>query len=673
MELIAFRIRMYKGIIDSKWVNVNSLAVLVGKNESGKTSLLKALHKFNPDSSESYDIKKEWPRGHPSKRSEEQIVCQAKFRLSDREKSYLSRTTDIPEFPNTVEVSRNYAGKFEVKIEGESFSDKPQDIELDKFIGALPDIQDEFSLEFTRRANRCFGDVTRAINEGEYERLRRLVSMQEPYLIEALSSSGVRQEIEKSFIDRYIRYLRSFVLEVEKLPASKIKVHRYVIRYLPKFVYMDDYRIFSGSMQLDEIQSRRDNDQLTEEDATFLALLELSELDLDQLVRFGSGAEISQRHCDLDNGGAVLTAKFSDHLGQRKYEIAYRAEGSLFVTYVKDDHDSALVELEERSKGFQWFFSFDLMMMHGTKNTLKGRIILLDEPGLHLHPNAQKDLLRLFEKYSEDNTLLYTTHLPFMIDLDYPDRIQILKEETEKGIAVTNDFTENPPEAKLVLQKALGMNAAQKFLVEKRNLIVEGVDDYWVLTELSNLLQQGGEDGLPKDVLITPGGGASQVVPLAAFMIGQKFDVIALFDSDREGRSARKKLIDGWLMKYTESHTRAMLLGDAVNASGNFELEDLFPEDFVTDIVKEVYSEKLVNAGVTEITLQGSDMIWQKVKRFMARHDIEIDKMLFAERLHRKLSSMEDISELPEETKEKAIRLFRKIRNTFNEEKTESS
>ena len=100
------------------------------------------------------------------------------------------------------------------------------------------------------------------------------------------------------------------------------------------------------------------------------------------------------------------------------------------------------------------------------------------------------------------------------------------------------------------------MNASQKFLVEKRNLIVEGVDDYWVLTALSNLLQQGGEDGLPKDVLITPGGGASQVVPLAAFMIGQKFDVIALFDSDREGYNARKKLTDGWLMKYTVNLTQ---------------------------------------------------------------------------------------------------------------------
>ena len=54
---------MYKGIIDSGWVKVNPLTVLVGKNESGKTLLLRALHKFNPyipelykDHTDSYEI-----------------------------------------------------------------------------------------------------------------------------------------------------------------------------------------------------------------------------------------------------------------------------------------------------------------------------------------------------------------------------------------------------------------------------------------------------------------------------------------------------------------------------------------------------------------------------------------------------------------------------------------
>ena len=90
MKLIAFRVRMYRGIIDSDWVDVNPLTVFVGKNESGKTSLLKALHKLNPYKPEPYDIANEWPRGHRSEGSEEHVICCAKFRLSDQEKCRIS-------------------------------------------------------------------------------------------------------------------------------------------------------------------------------------------------------------------------------------------------------------------------------------------------------------------------------------------------------------------------------------------------------------------------------------------------------------------------------------------------------------------------------------------------------------------------------------------------------
>ena len=45
------------------------------------------------------------------------------------------------------------------------------------------------------------------------------------------------------------------------------------------------------------------------------------------------------------------------------------------------------------------------------KGTFEGCVILLDEPGLHLHPEAQKDLLNRLEYYAKGNTLLYTTHL----------------------------------------------------------------------------------------------------------------------------------------------------------------------------------------------------------------------------------------------------------------------
>ena len=395
---------------------------------------------------------------------------------------------------------------------------------------------------------------------------------------------------------------------------------------------------------------------------------------LDEVVNLeeGNPDHVEQRQFDLDDGTATLTSKISNRLRQRQYEVEYRADGQHFFTFVKDNHDPALIRLEERSKGFQWFFSFDLMLMHESGGSFEGCVVLLDEPGLHLHPDAQKDLLLRLDHYAEGNTLLYTTHLPFMIDLNYSDRIRVLM-ETKNGTVVTTDFTESPPEAKRVFQAALGMNASQCFVVAQRNLVVEGVNEYRILTKLSNLLQQDGKGGLPEDVLTTPGGSSFAAVNIATFMTGQGLEVVALFDSDDEGRSAQVKLVKTWLAPYKTHQTKSLLLGDAVGTNGNFAIEDLFSEDFLAEILMEAYSQQLALANVNEISLRGEGVIWERIERFMEDKGIEITKESLAIRVHGALSKMTDASDLPNDTRRKAITLFKEIRSAFEEGEIESS
>src|SRR5262245_10645350 len=83
MRLVGFQVQMYRCVMDSTWIPVTPLTVLVGKNESGKTAILKALHKLNPFHPEPYHLR-EWPRGHRGTRSPEQVVCTAEFELSAR-------------------------------------------------------------------------------------------------------------------------------------------------------------------------------------------------------------------------------------------------------------------------------------------------------------------------------------------------------------------------------------------------------------------------------------------------------------------------------------------------------------------------------------------------------------------------------------------------------------
>ncbi len=439
-------------------------------------------------------------------------------------------------------------------------------------------------------------------------------------------------------------------------PPIQKKAHEYIVKKIPTFIYMSEYRAFTGTAQLDQVKQRKDR-KLTEEDKTFLTIMELSGLNLEEEVKKGNSPDREQRQYDLDDASATLTRTISDRWKQRRYEVQFRGDGQFFYTFVKDERDPSLIQLEERSKGFQWFFSFDLMFMYESKGTFKKCVILLDEPGLHLHPDAQKDLLKRMEEYARENTLLYTTHLPFMIDLQKPERIRVLS-EAENGSFVTDDLTQTQPEAKFVLQAALGMSGSSSYLVAQRNLVVEGVDDFWIITELSRLMTATGEVGLPDDLFITPAGGASEAVYITTFMVGQKLYVVALFDSDKAGFDARDSLVKKWLTKYQPNYAKVLNLGECVGVSREFSIEDIFPKEFYLEKVQKVYKKELLAAGREGLNLIGNDQLCKQTERALEECGIKFNKGSVAKVIRSTLSGMKTANDLPQETKEMAKKLF---------------
>ena len=116
MRLKAFRVQMFRPILDSTWVNVDDITVIVGKNESGKTALLQALHKFNPFSSEPYRLDREWPRGHRHGQSSDAVVVQTRFDFETAESDEIANIFPGKQKPTGVEISKTYEGQFTYKF-----------------------------------------------------------------------------------------------------------------------------------------------------------------------------------------------------------------------------------------------------------------------------------------------------------------------------------------------------------------------------------------------------------------------------------------------------------------------------------------------------------------------------------------------------------------------------
>jgi hypothetical protein len=664
MQPVAFKVQMYKGVLDSGWVDLQDLTVIVGKNEAGKTTLLKALHKFKPFSDDPYIINREWPRGHRREQKTNQIVCTVRFQLDDDEKAELSGYTDEEFTADTIDLARTYAGHYWLHAPN-TFPTRPRLADIDEAFEGLPAFPEGTSDGYRAAVEAVRVEVRKQVNAGLFTNLATQINQKKPTL--AASMTEDTRPLEDPHAASFLAKLSEIVSTLSNQATIRRKCTELVTKWVPTFIYMDDYRSFQGSVLLSLLHHRKTHGQLTQEDKTVLMLMELSGLKLDDIIAKSAADKIEDRTYDLSDAGRSLTNDISSRWTQRSYEVDFRADGDKFMTFVKDENDPSLIPLEDRSKGFQWFFSFDLMLAHETKGTFAGAVLLLDEPGLHLHPEAQRDLVKRLEKYAEENTVLYTTHLPFMIDLRHPDRIRVINEDQGKGTTVSSDLTGSQKEAKFVLQAALGMSGSQSYLLSEKNLVVEGVDDYWVLTELSNLLIRSGEPGLPDDVFITPAGGASEAAYIATFMIGQKLDVVVLLDSDSSGGDAHDKLVKTWLARYQDAKAEVLMLGPAAGAaSTEFATEDLFTDDYFAGVVAEVYRKELQLAGATlPLTLEGGGLVWKRASRAMEKYGVTYgsgQKGRVAKALRASIGKAATISEMPEPTQAMARQLMKTIR-----------
>ncbi|WP_078554290.1 ATP-dependent nuclease [Bacillus alkalicellulosilyticus] len=109
-----------------------------------------------------------------------------------------------------------------------------------------------------------------------------------------------------------------------------------------------------------------------------------------------------------------IEAGFNEFYNQEKVVFQVEFENRVFKIYILTD-DKAM-NLSERSNGLRWCISIfvDVLSREYKNSSL---VYLLDEPGVYLHVNAQKQLLELFSRLANrENQVIYTTHSPYMID-----------------------------------------------------------------------------------------------------------------------------------------------------------------------------------------------------------------------------------------------------------------
>lgn len=142
----------------------------------------------------------------------------------------------------------------------------------------------------------------------------------------------------------------------------------------------------------------------------------------------------------MQSASAKLTEKFMAWWTRGDYRFRLQADGEHFRIWVSDDRRPEEIELEARSTGLQWFLSFFLVFLVESEEGHKHAILLLDEPGMSLHPLAQRDLSDFFDGLSSTNPLLYPSHSPFLVQADRLDRARKVYVDKDGSTKVSSDL-----------------------------------------------------------------------------------------------------------------------------------------------------------------------------------------------------------------------------------------
>ncbi|MEI7836278.1 MAG: AAA family ATPase, partial [Planctomycetota bacterium] len=121
MKLQAFRVQNFKRIQDTGWVDCSDLMVFVGKNEAGKTALLRGLSKLMPTDGEKYNGLKEFPHGRFTDEFKKQDwpVASGRFVLDAEERAALGEVCEPLRETKTITITRHYSDKTAVEFSPE--------------------------------------------------------------------------------------------------------------------------------------------------------------------------------------------------------------------------------------------------------------------------------------------------------------------------------------------------------------------------------------------------------------------------------------------------------------------------------------------------------------------------------------------------------------------------
>jgi len=594
MRLSKAHIRKHRSIRDTGEFAVETgKTILVGPNEAGKTVILQALQQLNaPAGIKGFEPLRDYPRSDYNQDIGRGAVPPATVTVV--EGHFALESGDLEGLPDGYEDCTYVYGR---KLDNATWqridggSSLPTYGDLSKDLARLCAHVDKRKADEAPLPSATLAQITNG-----WKNATRLDGELAAKLGSWLKGAlPLINESNKTEENRYDRLLRACEIADERAAALKHLAGR-----LPVFVLFNNYFRVRPRIHLEHLAERQQSGVLDDKQYDYgnLCLLKLLGFTPKELADLGNAtkpavddaAALKAYQDQLDNRDYQLNAasvQLTDEIVSVWNPIPDRPEASKlrikadgqYLKVVVEDELGVEIELDQRSEGFQWLVSFFVVFFAEAADKHENAILLLDEPGLHLHGLKQRDFRETISRLAAKNQTLYTTHSPFLVGPDELDMVRVVDMTDRKvGTKVHNTLSSGDSAALLPLQEALGYDLAQSLFSQARNLVLEGLTDYWYVEAVSQLLRNAGAVDLDEKIALVFANSAGKVVYYATILHAHKLKVAALLDSDTAGDQAAQQDT----LVHTLGNKKILRTKDAY--SGNVskpEIEDLLRETLV--------------------------------------------------------------------------------------------
>lgn len=574
MKLTAVTIKAYRNFVDEQRIVIEpDVTCLVGKNESGKTTILKALHRLKPANGDDtqFDLTTEYPRWRlaSDRRKNANLAAEttpiaAEFSLDDTDRAALQEVYGVA-IPNDAicRATRNYANGSTV------------------------------SLRVPVTSIIAFVAQAVGVESLDTEKLRAASSISDA----ALNAKALAKEQRDQGETARAKTLTTFAAEVEKygsLVGENVSQEQAnaVWARIPRFFYFSNYDTLPGEINLTELASKAaSNGDITPPERTVLSLLaHAGESPADFLDENYDSRKAELQSASLDLSRQVfkywkqntdLTVVFdTDNRVVATQPTGQQVANRFLKIELRDGrHGDVETNFGTRSTGFQWFFSF-FAAFSAYQDSSESVVVLLDEPGTSLHGDAQHEFVDyIFSELGASKQTIYTTHSQHMVDPTRYEKLRAVhdratRENPDLGVVVTLPNLSADPATILPIESALGYSVSRHlFLGSGQHLTVEGSSDFVYIQRLSEQLSLAGRASLDPRLAVIPVGGADNM-PAFVALLGRRLKVSALVDGAKT--SPRLARIKAAAKNNGVPESSVIAVSQVAGMPTNADIEDLF-------------------------------------------------------------------------------------------------